>query len=241
MFLIDCKRAAFRMIRVGALVSLTLIASSTTLRAQGSGLPSTTVDSAANADDTSLVMDVRARVMAFTNALDSVYTTIAGTYYGIEPILRQSCYDCHSGQTRYPWYYKIPGIRGMIDADIEDGRKQLDMDEGFPFGGRASQEEHLLEMRQEIASGGMPLRSYRWMHWGAGLNDTERDSVFTWIDSSVASIHVVMKAFGVEPPDDSAPIVYICPMCPEVVSARPGTCPKCGMDLEELTREPATP
>jgi len=27
-------------------------------------------------------------------------------------------------------------------------------------------------------------------------------------------------------------MVYTCPMHPEVVSDKPGTCPKCGMDLE---------
>jgi hypothetical protein len=30
-----------------------------------------------------------------------------------------------------------------------------------------------------------------------------------------------------------APIVYICPMHPEVKSDGPGKCPKCGMDLQE--------
>jgi hypothetical protein len=175
--------------------------------------------------------------MAFTNALDSVYTSIHGTYLGIEPILRRSCYDCHSAQTRYPWYYHIPGIRGMIDTDIAGARKHVDMDQGFPFGGHASQENQLLEVREEIAGGGMPPLSYRLLHWGAGLGETERDSVFAWIDASLSAIRSVMKDFGVEPPDPSASTVYICPMDPEVMSGRPGTCPKCGMDLEELSRE----
>src|SRR5262245_31818664 len=105
-----------------------------------------------SAGDTTALLDIRARVMAFTNALDSVYTAIGGTYYGIEPILRESCYDCHSGRTRYPWYYKIPGIHGMIDEDIKDGRRHLDMDQGFPFPGRKSQEHQLQEMREEIES-----------------------------------------------------------------------------------------
>jgi Cu(I)/Ag(I) efflux system membrane fusion protein len=33
---------------------------------------------------------------------------------------------------------------------------------------------------------------------------------------------------------DSIPTtVYYCPMHPEVTSDKPGTCPKCGMDLEK--------
>lgn len=31
--------------------------------------------------------------------------------------------------------------------------------------------------------------------------------------------------------------IYVCPMHPEVTSDKPGTCPKCGMDLEEKTKE----
>jgi hypothetical protein len=30
---------------------------------------------------------------------------------------------------------------------------------------------------------------------------------------------------------DSAKVVYTCPMHPEVISNKPGKCPKCGMDL----------
>jgi hypothetical protein len=31
-------------------------------------------------------------------------------------------------------------------------------------------------------------------------------------------------------------VFYQCPMHPEVTSDKPGTCPKCGMDLEKKTR-----
>jgi uncharacterized protein with PIN domain len=36
------------------------------------------------------------------------------------------------------------------------------------------------------------------------------------------------------PPDT----VYSCPMHPEVISAEPGRCPECGMDLEERSASP---
>jgi len=31
--------------------------------------------------------------------------------------------------------------------------------------------------------------------------------------------------------NDSVKVVYTCPMHPEVISDKPGKCPKCGMDL----------
>src|SRR5687767_12727625 len=34
------------------------------------------------------------------------------------------------------------------------------------------------------------------------------------------------------PPKPGTPVEYFCPMDPEVVSDRPGACPKCGMALE---------
>jgi len=41
------------------------------------------------------------------------------------------------------------------------------------------------------------------------------------------------KAVAAAPKDSTASkAVYTCPMHPEVISDKPGQCPKCGMDLE---------
>jgi len=34
---------------------------------------------------------------------------------------------------------------------------------------------------------------------------------------------------------------YTCPMDPDVVSDKPGKCPKCGMDLEKVSQAPMAP
>ena len=37
---------------------------------------------------------------------------------------------------------------------------------------------------------------------------------------------------------EGVPVVYVCPMHPEVVSDEPGSCPKCGMKLLGQAAEP---
>ncbi|RME27184.1 MAG: hypothetical protein D6800_05395 [Candidatus Zixiibacteriota bacterium] len=117
--------------------------------------------------------------------LDSLYARINLSFATVKPILQQDCYNCHSNQTKYPWYYKIPGIKGMIDGDIKEARKHVDFSNGFPFGGHGNPLEDLQAIRDEVAEGDMPPFSYRMMHWGSTINGTQRDSLFQWIDSTM--------------------------------------------------------
>ncbi len=43
------------------------------------------------------------------------------------------------------------------------------------------------------------------------------------------------------PAADSQAVAYTCPMHPEVRSSEPGVCPKCGMTLVPVEKEPGTP
>ena len=47
----------------------------------------------------------------------------------IQDILKNSCYDCHSNQTRYLWYHKISPVSLMINHHIEEGKKELNFSE----------------------------------------------------------------------------------------------------------------
>lgn len=113
-----------------------------------------------------------------------------GTAYekDVRPIFRVSCFNCHSDSTRYPWYQKIPGIRGMIDGDIEVARMHLDMSKGFPFDGHGSPEADLEAIRKVVEKGRMPPWNYRLMHWGSGLSKDERKTVMDWIDESLRKL-----------------------------------------------------
>jgi len=124
-------------------------------------------------------------------ARDSIYGVIQQGFAKLEPTFKKGCFDCHSTETVYPWYYKIPIVKGMIDDDIEHGRKHLDMTDGFPFKGHAGPADDLQAIREELKEGEMPLTSYRMIHWGAAPSDAEKDSIYTWIDQSLNSLATI--------------------------------------------------
>src|SRR5678815_5197936 len=43
----------------------------------------------------------------------------------VTTILRRSCYDCHSNETRWRWYAYIAPISWQITNDVERARSQL--------------------------------------------------------------------------------------------------------------------
>lgn len=125
---------------------------------------------------------------------DSLFTAINEKYLVIKPIFKTRCFDCHSQFTEYPWYYKLPVIKGIIDDDIKEGREHLDFSNDFPFPGRGNILDILNEMKEEISEGEMPLFSYRLIHWGKTIEGAQRDSVINWVDESLEKIIEFYKA-----------------------------------------------
>lgn len=128
-------------------------------------------------EDSSAVMPV---------ANDSLYALINENYQPVRHIFEYSCFDCHSTFTKYPWYYEIPGIKGLIDDDIKEGIGHFDLSNDFPFKSKHDQADILKDIKEEIEEDGMPLISYRMIHWGRLIEGAQRDSVFQWIDASLA-------------------------------------------------------
>lgn len=102
----------------------------------------------------------------------------------VEPIFKKSCMDCHSGQTLFPWYYKIPGIKQMLDSDISEARHHLDMSAGYPFKSHATPLEDFDAIAESIQKGTMPPFFYRIMHSEAVMTEDEKKTVLNWIEKS---------------------------------------------------------
>ena len=91
----------------------------------------------------------------------------------VEAILRLACYDCHSGQPRYPWYANVAPLSWWLQHHINEGREHFDLSSW----GKASvkKRDHKVEEAVEmLKEGEMPLPSYTWTHADARLSDAQR-------------------------------------------------------------------
>jgi len=117
---------------------------------------------------------------------DAVFSAIGASYSSsIETIFRRTCFDCHSSETRYPWYSKLPFVKSLIERDIEEANKQINMSRGFPFKGHGSVSEDLTAIEEAVRDGSMPPVRYRVLHPGSSLTGVERERVKDWVEESL--------------------------------------------------------
>ena len=94
----------------------------------------------------------------------------------VKAILKNSCADCHTDETRYPWYSQITPVNWWLKSHIDDGRRHLNLSTGRGDVG---------EICREVSRDKMPLPSYLWAHWGAKLSLEDKKTLCEW--SSTAS------------------------------------------------------
>jgi len=100
-------------------------------------------------------------------------------------ILRESCYDCHSEETRYPWYFEIQPVGWWLDDHITEARRHLNFSTfaGMPL---RRQYHGFEEITEQIELDEMPLPSYLIMHRHASLTVEQKDLLNAWVTDSRA-------------------------------------------------------
>jgi hypothetical protein len=116
--------------------------------------------------------------VASVNDISTVYAVPVD----IQNVLTQKCYDCHSNNTRYPWYIHIQPIGWWMAAHIKDAKDELNFSE-FKTYDQKKAEHKLSEMVEEIMEGEMPLKSYVWLHEEAKVTPTEAQAISDWVKS----------------------------------------------------------
>jgi hypothetical protein len=100
----------------------------------------------------------------------------------VKLILSKACYDCHSNQTKYPWYSYVAPVSWLIAKDTRLGREELNFSEWKELSKR-KKIKVLNEMEEEIKEKKMPLDIYTVIHKDAILSDEEIETITDWTTS----------------------------------------------------------
>ena len=100
----------------------------------------------------------------------------------VQQILQNSCYDCHSNNTHYPWYSYLQPSRFLMEYHIKTGKENLNFSEWGNYS-RRRQESKLDRIAKQIESSEMPLASYTLIHQKVKLSEQQKQDVITWINA----------------------------------------------------------
>jgi len=99
----------------------------------------------------------------------------------IVSILKDACYDCHSYDTRLPWYGYVAPVSWWLDSHINDGRDRLNFSK-WPNDDPESAARKWNHVSNAVRDGDMPLPSYTWIHRAARLSDEQRKKLADWAE-----------------------------------------------------------
>lgn len=102
----------------------------------------------------------------------------------VRDLLRTSCADCHSDETRWPWYSSVFPASWLMARDVAGARGQLNFSRwaGYSTFERA---DLLDEVCIRAGAGAMPPRQYRWLHPDAGLSTEQVKMLCAWTSREV--------------------------------------------------------
>jgi uncharacterized membrane protein len=117
-------------------------------------------------------------------------TDVSKSFYipkKVQKIFQNSCYDCHSNNTVYPWYNKIQPISFLMENHIKNGKKELNFS-NFGAYSKRKQKSKLKGIYNQIRDNEMPLFSYTLIHRNAILSNEDKILIKKWTKQLLDSL-----------------------------------------------------
>ncbi len=105
----------------------------------------------------------------------------------ISVILQESCYDCHSNNTGYPWYNKIQPAAWFLEDHVKHGKGELNFNTWDELSDRRKRSK-LKAIINQVNNGEMPLYSYTLIHRNAILSDSDKSTLENYMYSLIDTI-----------------------------------------------------
>ena len=101
----------------------------------------------------------------------------------VQRIFERSCYDCHSNETRWPWYSHVAPVMWLVDHDVSEGREHLNFS-SFEGLSEKTQAKVRREIAEQVETGEMPMSIYVPLHPEAALSDEDKRRIRAWADAN---------------------------------------------------------
>ena len=105
----------------------------------------------------------------------------------ISALLHAACYDCHSYETRWPWYIHIAPVSWLVAGDVTRGRERLNFSD-WPRELSERAAKRLERISEEVDYKEMPPAKYTLLHPEARLTADQRQQLIHWADQEAARL-----------------------------------------------------
>lgn len=93
----------------------------------------------------------------------------------------RACFDCHSNQTRWPWYSHVAPVSWLLQWDVDEGRRIVNFSEWHrPY-------EEASESAETVITGVMPPWYYVILHPSAKLSAEEKNELIRGLNATFGS------------------------------------------------------
>ena len=110
----------------------------------------------------------------------------------VASLLKTSCYDCHSNETKYPWYHNVAPISWVMADHIDDGRKALNFSDWANIAPDVKQ-KRLERAKQLIGHDVMPMSEYCLIHKDAILDKDGKKVLEQFCDEEINKLPKVQN------------------------------------------------
>jgi hypothetical protein len=103
-------------------------------------------------------------------------------------LFKNSCYDCHSNDTKWPWYSHVAPVSWIVTSDVKSGREWLNFSEWESYNEAKKEKLKKLIYREVVAA--MPLYIYTTAHDNAKLSDEQKNLIRQWCGVNPESVTI---------------------------------------------------
>jgi len=105
----------------------------------------------------------------------------------IAALLHAACYDCHSYETKWPWYSHVAPMSWLIASDVKGGRRRVNFSD-WPNDHPDWAARRWENISEQLDYKEMPPAKYTMMHPEARLTDVQRKELIRWADTMAAKL-----------------------------------------------------